>query len=646
MFQWLSGFNYDFALATIPLQIILMIFYSSRRNLPIRQSKSFLFVMVSNLVMTVSDIVSCEMNEVWTEFPLFVMYLINIIYFAAFIIRGWALFDYCSEVCQVYRRTGKIGRVLSILPALIVIALILSTPWTATIFHFSDIDGYYNCFMYSSIYICTWFYIAFSLFNIFFCWKFLMTREKIGLLSYNIILIAGLLLRSLFYHTLVTSYFSILAILLIYLTSQNPDLYRDKQTHMFNRDAFILIGKEYLNKKIPFHCVILSAHNYESAKLLYGYNQLRRSLALIGRWMVTNFKGYYVFYYGNGDYVLLHKGTYEENREQTIQLINNRFEQAWSDTNTEVSLAMSVMILPYDVMPDDIYHIEDLLRYSFQEAYNENNMGRFIIQPDMVDSFNRIEEVEAALVRATEEHSLEAWFQPIYSSDEQRIVGTEALARLRDPVLGFIPPSEFIEVAEQTGDIMDVGRQIFERVCEFAENAPLEELGLEFINVNLSPAQYLNEQLVFELSDIAERHHVPMDKFDFEITETAISDYELIKKQMLRLLDQGSEVSLDDFGSGMSNLTSLMELPIHIVKIDMEVVRAYFRGDTSVLPDLVRLFQNARLQIVVEGVETEEMKTALEEMGCDFQQGYYFSRPLPPEDFLKLLQNQKTRDLP
>lgn len=640
MFHWLSGFNYDYALAAIPIQIILMIFYSSRRNLPIRQSRSFMLVMISSLVMTVSDIVACEMDEVWTEFPLSIMYLINIIYFVSFICRGWTLFDYCAEVCHVYRKTGKHGQFLSAIPAFVLLCLIISTPWTATIFHFSPTEGYYNCFLYSSIYYCTWFYLVVSIFTVFLCWNLISLREKIGLLSYNAILIVGIILRHAFYHTLVTSYFSILAILVIYLTSQNPDLYRDRQTHLFNRDAFDVIGSEYLHKSIPFHCVIISAHNYETAKLIYGYSQLRRSLLLIGRWMVTHFKGYYVFYYGNGNYILFHRGTFEENRDQTIEIINERFEQSWTGIDTEVSLAMSVMILPYNVMPRDINKIEDLIRYAFLRAYEENNLGNFVIQEKMIQAFGRVAEVESALGKALEEQRLEAWFQPIYSTREDRIVGAEALARLKDPDLGFIPPSEFIEVAEQTGDIMEVGRQVFRRVCEFAQDTSLADHGLEFINVNLSPAQCLNEQLVAELSEIANSHHVPMSMLDFEITETSVSDYSMIKKQMLRLQDRGAELSLDDFGSGMSNLASLMQLPIHIVKIDMEVVRAYFRGETKVLPDLIRLFQNANMQIVVEGVETEEMKEALSRMGCDFQQGYYFSRPLPPREFLHYLDRQ------
>ena len=100
MFQWLSQYNYDFALAAIPIQLLLLIFYCSRRNLPIRASYSFLWVMLANLAMTAFDLISCEMNEIWTEYPLWLMYVVNQGYFLGFILRGWALYDYTAEECH------------------------------------------------------------------------------------------------------------------------------------------------------------------------------------------------------------------------------------------------------------------------------------------------------------------------------------------------------------------------------------------------------------------------------------------------------------------------------------------------------------------------------------------------------------------
>ena len=224
MFQWLSQYNYDFALAAIPIQLLLLIFYCSRRNLPIRASYSFLWVMLANLAMTAFDLISCEMNEIWTEYPLWLMYVVNQGYFLGFILRGWALYDYTAEECHGYASLGKYLATLANVPAAVAVLLILSTPWTATIFHFTPDKGYYNCHLYPIIYFCTYFYIAMSLLCVFLRWKQTDFRLKMSMLGYNAVLIAGILLRKAFINTLVTSYFSILAIRVIYLSAQNPDL--------------------------------------------------------------------------------------------------------------------------------------------------------------------------------------------------------------------------------------------------------------------------------------------------------------------------------------------------------------------------------------------------------------------------------------
>jgi EAL domain-containing protein (putative c-di-GMP-specific phosphodiesterase class I) len=151
----------------------------------------------------------------------------------------------------------------------------------------------------------------------------------------------------------------------------------------------------------------------------------------------------------------------------------------------------------------------------------------------------------------------------------------------------------------------------------------------------------MNDQLAVELSDIADRYGVSLDLINFEITESSIEDQYLIRRQMLRLHQQGANFSLDDFGTGTSNIVRLLELPISIVKLDRNLVNSYFSGESKILPDLVGMFQRADMRIVAEGVETKEVLDALSELGCDYIQGYYFSRPVPPKEFVKYLDRAR-----
>lgn len=646
MFTWISTYNYDYALAAIPIQVILLAVFGFRRNLPVRASISFLLVMVNNLIMTITDIAACEINEVWTEYPLWIPYGVNIVYFMTFILRSWRLFDYTANECQGYETMGRYTRILTLLPAMLACALILSSPWTAAIFTFVPGVGYQSCALYPTIYYCTYFYLAISLLCVVVCRHRISLRMALSMISYNAILIAGIVLRKLFYHTLVTSYFSILAILVIYIAAQNPDLYRDHTTDLLNADAFDRILSELIFLRKPFCLTVASIYNYASAKATYGHEQLDESLRLAGRWLTETFPKQPAFYFGNGYFMLLHQSDAETESEAAIRALEQRFAQPWVSEDTNVSLQIAALTLPHDALPHDVHLIHDLSHFAFSRAYVENKKGNLVIADSLLGDLDRRTHVQSALGKALSNHRIEVYLQPIYSSREGKVVGGEALARLNDPNLGFVPPDEFVRVAEQTGDIIELGRQIFDRVCAFIEHENLKELGITHINVNLSPAQCMNDQLHRDLSHIAQQHHVPLDFIEFEITESAIEDYHDIQRQLVRLKRRGASFSLDDFGTGTSNLTRLINLPIKTVKLDMTVVWSYFRGESPILPDLVRMFHNAGMAVVVEGVENDEMKRAVEDMGCEFEQGYLFSKPLPPDDFVAYLEQQRAADGP
>ena len=638
MFNWISPFNYDFAIAAIPIQIVLLVFYGVRRNLPIRQSSCFWFVMFANLIMTSADIISCEMNEIWYEYPLWVMYAINHAYFLGFIVRGWALFAYTAESSHSHKGNWIFG-IVTALPASVAVLLILSTPWTSAIYTIAE-DGYHNCALYKTIYFSTYFYIIVSLIVVVSSWAKLSRRMKAGLLSFNLLLLFGIIIRKQFYHMLVTSYFSILSILIIYLTSENPDLYRDNRTRLLNKAALDLIGLDYWERKVPFSLMTMAIHSYEESKSVYGIAQVNDGLKAIAAWLVNNYPNCSTFYTRNGNFILLFKGHLHEKPEKIMEEWKEKYEALQRSYYGVVQMKISAMLIPDSIIDGGELIAGDLARYALANSYNENRRGNYVFSDEMIKGVENQKSIERAVKDAIADNRFEVYFQPIYSIKEDKVMGAEALARLNDPKMGFIPPLDFIHVGEKNGDIMEIGRQIFEKICNFLERIDPKELGIEFINVNLSPIQCMSHSLTEELAGIAAKHNIPMSMFDFEITESLIDDYDMIQMQIAGLQAMGAELSLDDFGTGASNISSLMTLPIHVVKVDMTFTRSFFAGKADFLPDLIKLFQHSNMEIVVEGIETEEMKDKMAEMGCDYEQGYYFSKPLPPADFIKYMESR------
>jgi EAL domain-containing protein (putative c-di-GMP-specific phosphodiesterase class I) len=285
--------------------------------------------------------------------------------------------------------------------------------------------------------------------------------------------------------------------------------------------------------------------------------------------------------------------------------------------------------------------VEVCLEEAFNEARRRDMSTVYAVDEALEAQIKRQEKIRAALGRALRDNGLEIYLQPLYCVREDRISALEVLARLQDGELGYIPPQEFIPLAENDGDIMELGRQIFAKTCQFISNHDLETLGIDFLTVNISPAQCLNYNLGDELERMASRYHISMSKIRLEVTESATGDMESLLEQMERLKNCGVSFLLDDFGAGTSNITRVIQLPFAMVKIDMQLVWAYFRSNSNMLLHVIRMFQEEHMAIIIEGVEDKHMAQHLAQMGCEYEQGYYFSRPLPAEELVAYLEEHR-----
>ncbi|MCR5758090.1 MAG: EAL domain-containing protein [Selenomonas sp.] len=645
MWNWVANYNYDYALAAIPVQLILMVVYFLRQQMPTRQSRSFWMVMIMNIIMTITDILSCEINAVWREYPLFLVYAMNMIYFWAFLLRGWYLFDYVAQVVDAYHRWGRPFFWIMILPALLVSLMVLSTPWSSVIFTMDPLEGYRNLGWYNVIYFSTWFYIAGSVSLMFFCRQGTTAKLQAGIYACNLILAVGIVVRHSFMATLVTSYFSLMAILIIYLTSQNPDSFRDRMVDVLNKAAFAEMVSDLVTRNKQFCCFGLSIRSYLSFKTVYGTEVMYRSLVAIGQWLKQRFPGFYVFYLGNGQMVLLSHTLDYSDVQGMARKIEERFRYPWSDNGgAQVPLNPMMVFISKGVLQTSVYSIEACLGEAFAEVKRREMTNVYVVDEALLEKIKRQEKIRALLGSALHSNALEVYLQPIYNMDTGRISALEALARLRDEELGFIPPQEFIPLAEKDGNIMELGRQIFAKTCQFISEHDLDALGIDFLTVNLSPAQCMNYSLGDELERIAARYRISMEKIRLEITESAIGELDPLLEQMHRLKTCGVSFLLDDFGAGSSNLVRVINLPFAMVKIDMQLVWAYFRSSSSMLLHIVRLFREEKMDIILEGVEDKHMAQQLAEIGCKYAQGYYFSHPLPPDELVRFLEAHRGYD--
>ena len=250
------------------------------------------------------------------------------------------------------------------------------------------------------------------------------------------------------------------------------------------------------------------------------------------------------------------------------------------------------------------------------------------------------------LVRAVEERELKVFYQPKYNvqCDPPRLSSAEALIRWNHPELGLVSPGTFIPLFESNGQISTVDHYVWnEAARQIAEWR--EKFGVTLpVSVNLSRVDVFDPSLEERLESLVERYSLDHKALKLEVTESAYTENaEQMIELINRLRGRGFEIEMDDFGSGYSSLNMLSSMPIDVLKMDMKFVRNIVQSEkdfrlVGVVLDIARYL---KVPVVAEGVETEEQLNMLKEAGCDLIQGYYFSRPVPPEEFEPLIVREK-----
>ena len=239
------------------------------------------------------------------------------------------------------------------------------------------------------------------------------------------------------------------------------------------------------------------------------------------------------------------------------------------------------------------------------------------------------------LDEAIKNKEFQVYYQPIYDAQTEKIVSAEALVRWHSPTNGVILPSKFIPALEESGYITILDTYVYQSVQEFMEKE-CQDIPIK-ISMNLSRMDLMNQNIMSLILENEGNQHI-----SYEVTESAYSSLSVNANDFLSTLHQrGNMILMDDFGSGVSSLSTIRDFEFDIIKIDMGFVRniGYSQSNDSILASLIEMIHRLEMKVIAEGVETKEQLDFLKEHGCDFIQGFYFSKPLIKNDFKKLISN-------
>lgn len=335
---------------------------------------------------------------------------------------------------------------------------------------------------------------------------------------------------------------------------------------------------------------------------------------------------------------------YADNIEDTAKLINQALKYGVNIKHMDVNLITHICIAR---CPEDFDDYESLMYFGERFSSDNDYTGEIVYAKDIFnkEQFDLHKNLDGIIENAITNRKFHVYYQPIYSVKEQKFNSAEALLRLIDDTYGFIPPDVFIPIAEKSGAIHKIGAYVLDEVCSFIASEDFASLNIDYIEINLSVAQCMHKELPDLVLDTLKRYNLSPDKINLEITETAASYAQNIMAENInRLNEAGINFSLDDYGTGYSNIQRVSTLPLKIVKLDRSFVNVEDNPKMFiVLENTIKMLKDMEMEIVAEGIETEQLVNKFSDMNCEYIQGYYFSKPIPKNDFIAFVANNNKK---
>jgi EAL domain-containing protein (putative c-di-GMP-specific phosphodiesterase class I) len=296
--------------------------------------------------------------------------------------------------------------------------------------------------------------------------------------------------------------------------------------------------------------------------------------------------------------------------------------------------------------PDDFESMSQV--YDFIDSVKNLNSAEYdkpVVTIKDIESSDKQKRSQIELaVREAIKHPerIEVYYQPIYSVSDMTCTSAEALLRINDPTLGIISPGEFIQLAEVSGNIVQLGILTFDKVCSFYSSNNLQMYGIKCVHINLSVFQCMFTDMCDAFSATMKKYSISPDCISLEITESSVSyTPKILQINMTSLHNQGVKFALDDYGTGFSSVNHIVELPFESVKLSRSMLTSACSNNTKAriaFQSSVKMLHNMNMRVVAEGVETKEELDFLKDVSCDYMQGYYFCYPMSSGDFLDFLK--------
>lgn len=636
-------YNIDFEICAVFVALIILILCLTRKDKKDHSFVIFVAMTVCIILSSVCDIISAYFSG---HIHRNSVILIGITSYLYFFLRGALSVLFCIYIIdtteKMHSKNAKKKWLLLLIPFFILVIALVTNPFTHFIFRIDNDKGYVREIGVLLTYaVGTLYLLLATIFTI--VYKKIIGLFKLRCVELFVVITAINVLIQFYYpELLIEGFGEAICLFVMYVSVHKPDTLIEGRLGTYNRKAFMEKSRMYFMLKIPFHVISVSIEDSDYLEKVFGVETMSNLEVDIARYLNTKAINYDIYRISDYMFYIVVREAEEEELRNITETINYECDRSWNVGEVEIPVILNICVVN---CLEDVIDINELFTCTSYFAKEYQSRDNHIIYASDYEAFKgkRKSKVKNAIGKAIKNKSFQVYYQPIYSTVNGEITSAEALVRLNDDELGFISPEEFIPIAEEDGSIVEIDDFVLEEVCRFIKENEIHKKGIKYIEVNVSVVECMKRDMAKRVAEKIKKYGLEPEQINIEITETAtVNSPQMLEINMSRLVDGGTQFSLDDYGTGYSNINYLIDLPFYLIKIDKNIVWSSFSNVKAgiALDSSIQMIKKLGFHIVAEGVESKEQADKLIEMGCEYLQGYYFSKPLNKKDFLDYLNNK------
>ncbi len=604
------------------------------------------YATFASILVTLASIITAEN---FTAFPLWLTDLFKLLYFLTSPIAAPIALFYAISLG--YRKGFKISfikkYVWAWLPYAVYCLIVLTNFLHHAVFVISPTQGYGRGPLVRISYIIAILYavliLAYTIMNI-----RRPQRTSLLIICLNLLISSVVFGLQLFFPPIqLSGLASVSGILVIHFYLQSVTKVTDPLTELKNRQALTIQLTRLCDAGTPFSLIVCSLRNFKGINERLGLefgDTLLESLAIRFKKILPPNE---IYRYSGDEFAWLTTHRQDIAEIHNVEKIADRVEMPFSIDGTSIMLDMTYARVDYPEFGTGVKEIISTMDYSLSMVKKNSGETNYIYDLAVCEKMRRRSHIIERLKAAIANNGFEAHYQPIYAGSSKSFQMAEALIRMKKTQEEPIYPGEFIPIAEETGLIVKITLMMLEMVCsDYRDllNKHEDALGLRTISINFPYVQFSLPNTAQEVTDILRKYDIPSDRIRIELTErTLASDLHTTKNTIDELVRRGFSFELDDFGVEYSNLTMFLSMPVDTIKFDRSLVLSATETEVRRV-FFLRFLQAVKvvgIEVVMEGVEDEELLNFLLECGSDYIQGYIFSKPLPQDEFVHFLEEHR-----